>query len=109
MREEQKDLKKLQDRLMRNKDKIARLKKYRDQYLAHDDIKKIKVKISVREMDVLLKIVKDTIELFYNKLGFASNSYMNFEQEPVRDIERLFENLAEHEQRRIEEIRKKYA
>ncbi len=95
------DLNRLKKRLVKNRDKITRLKKYRDQYLAHDDIKKIKVHITIREIDVLLRIVKDVIELFYNKLDFASNSYMNFEQEPVRDIERLFENLAEHEKRRM--------
>ncbi len=103
------DLNKLRKRLKKNKDKITRLKKYRDQYLAHDDIKKIKVNITIRETDVLLRIVKDVIELFYNKLDFASNSYMNFEQEPIRDIERLFDNLAEHEKKRMEEIKRRYS
>ncbi len=98
------DLIKFQKRLGRNKDVIKRLKTYRDQYLAHDDIKKITVKLTVREMEVLLRIVRDIIEFFYNKLEFASNSYMNFEQEPVREIDRLIKNLAEHEKQRLEEI-----
>ena len=103
------DLKKFQKRLTRNKDVIKRLKTYRDQYLAHDDIKKITVKLTVREMEVLLRIVRDVIELFYYKLEFASNSYKNFEEEPVREIGRLIKNLAEHEKQRLEEIRQKYA
>ena len=103
------DLKKFQKRLARNKDVIKRLKTYRDQYLAHDDIKKITVKLTVREMEVLLRIVRDVIELFYHKLEFASNSYKNFEEEPVREIDRLIKNLAEHEKQRLEEIRRKYA
>ena len=103
------DLKRFQKRLGRNKDVIKRLKTYRDQYLAHDDIKKITVKLTMGEMDVLLRVVKDVIELFYNRLEFASNSYMNFEQEPVREVDRLVKNLAEHEIKRLEEIRRKYA
>lgn len=102
------DLKKFQKRLARNKDVIKRLKTYRDQYLAHDDIKKITVKLTVREMEVLLRIVRDVIELFYHRLEFASNSYRNFEEEPVREIDRLIKNLAEHEKQRLEEIRRKY-
>lgn len=105
---EKKDLLKFEKRLKRNADKISRLKTYRDQYLAHDDIKKIEVKITFGEMETLLRIVHDIIELFYNKLEFASNSYKNFEEEPVRDIERLVNDLAEHEKRRLEEIKKKY-
>jgi len=105
---EKKDLHKFLKRLKRNGDKINRLKTYRDQYLAHDDIKKIEVKITFGEMETLLKIVHDIIELFYNKLEFASNSYKNFEEEPVRDIERLVNDLAEHEKQRMEEIKRKY-
>jgi len=105
---EKKDLQKFQKRLKRNADKISRLKTYRDQYLAHDDIKKIEVKITFGEMETLLRIVHDVIELFYNKLEFASNSYKNFEEEPVRDIERLVNDLAEHEKQKMEEIKRKY-
>ena len=87
------DINKLQNRLRKNKDKIERLNDYRDQYLAHDDMKKIKVKLTIREMDVLLRIVKDVIELFYNKLKSTSNSYINFEQEPVRNLNNIMEDL----------------
>ncbi|MBI2627809.1 MAG: hypothetical protein HYW71_00010 [Candidatus Niyogibacteria bacterium] len=103
------DLKKLQKRLTRNKDAIKRLKTYRDQYLAHDDIKKITVKLTVRKTEVLLRIVRDVVELFYHRLEFASNSYKNFEEEPVMEVDRLIKNLAEHEKQRLEEIRKRYA
>lgn len=106
---EVKDLGEIHKRLKRNEDKIKRLKTYRDQYLVHDDIKKIKVRLTIREMEVLLRIVRDVIELFYNKLEFASNSYINFEQEPVRDIDGLVNDLAQHEKQMMEEIKRKYA
>jgi hypothetical protein len=97
-----KDLEKLQKRLARNKDVINRLKTYRDKYLAHDDIKKIAVKLSVREMDTLLHIVRDVIKLFYYKLDFAINSYKNFEEVPIKEIDRLIKSLTEH--KKLEKI-----
>lgn len=103
------DLKRFRKRLARSEHIIERLKTYRDQNLAHDDIKKITVNFTVREMKTLLIIVKDIIELFYNKLEFASNSYRNFEKEPIVEINRLVKSLAEHERQRLEEIERKRA
>lgn len=89
------DLKKFEKRLKRNLRKIKCLKTYRDQYLAHDDIKKIKSRLpTMRELETLLRIVRDVIEFFYYKLEFASNDYRNFEEEPIRDIDRLVSDLS---------------
>lgn len=90
------DLKKLQIRLKNNKDKIKKLIKYRDQYLAHDDMKKIKVKLTIREMDILLRIVKDVINLFCIKLTSTSNSYINFELEPTRSLNKIIDDLKKY-------------
>ncbi len=102
------DLKKVKKRLNRNKEVIKKLKVYRDKYLAHDDIKKIKIGINVKEIKVLLNIVKSVIELLYNKLDFSVNSYINFEQEPIKDLDLVMKNLIKFEEQRLKEIRTKY-
>lgn len=100
------DLKKIKKRLDQNKAIIKKLIIYRNQYLAHDDIKKIKIKISAREIKVLLNIVKSVIGFLYSKLDFSVNSYINFEEQPIEDLNTVMENLIKHEQQRLEEIKK---
>lgn len=102
------DLKKIKRRLDRNKAVIKKLIIYRNKYLAHDDIKKIKVKINAREIKVLLNIVKSVIGLLYSKLDFSVNSYINFEKQPIEDLDAVMENLIKYEKQRLEEIKKKY-
>jgi len=102
------DLRKIKKRLDKNKIIIKKLKIYRDKYLAHDDIKKIKIGISVKEIKVLLDIVKSMIELLYNKLDFSVNFYINFEEEPIKNFDLLMENLIKFEENRLKEIREKY-
>lgn len=102
------DLNKIKKRLKRNKNRIENLKKYRDKFLAHDDIKKKDILIHRKDIDVLLKIIKDTIALIYTKLEFSVNSYQNYEEEPVREINRLMKALKEHEDQRLADIEKKY-
>lgn len=87
------DLSKLKKRVLNNKDKIERLITYRNQELAHDDRNKDQVSITIAEMETLLKIVRDTVKLFYEKLDFASIVFDNFEKEPERDVDLLFRNL----------------
>ena len=102
------DLTKIKKRLGRNKQIINKLIAYRNKHLAHNDVEKIKVKITVRETRALLDIVKDVIGLLYSKLDFSVNTCINFEREPVVEMDRLIEGLIEHEQHRLKEIRKKY-
>jgi hypothetical protein len=102
------DLRKIKKRLDRNKAIIKKLKIYRDKYLAHDDINKIKIGISAKEIKVLLDIVKSVIELLYNKLDFSVNSYINFEKEPIKALDSVMENLIKFEENRLKEIREKY-
>ena len=102
------DLKKVKKRLNRNKEVIKKLKIYRDKYLAHDDISKIKIGINAKEIKVLLNIVKSVIGLLYNKLDFSVNSYINFEQEPIKDLDSMMENLIKFEDNRLKEIKTKY-
>ena len=104
----QTDLNRIKRRLIRNSDSIARLKKYRDKFLAHDDTKKKIILINKKDINILFKIIKDTIALFYNRLDFSSNSYMNYEEEPLREINHLLKALSEHEEQRIAIIKEKY-
>jgi|GEM_PF-758554 len=103
-----KDLEKINKRIDYNKATIKRLKDYRDQYLAHDDIKKKDVPINKKDVNTLMNIVKDTIELIYHKLEFASNSYKNYEEEPVQDINRLINDLRVYEKLRLAKLEKEY-
>lgn len=102
------DLRKIQKRLDKNKVLIKNLIIYRNQYLAHDDIQKIPIRINAKDTRILLNIVKSTIALLYNKLDFSSNSYVNFEEQPIEDLNGVMGNLIKCEQQRIEEIRREY-
>lgn len=102
------DLQKIERRLKTNSVAIKNLKIYRDKYLAHDDIKKIKVTIKPKDTKVLLRIVKDTIDLLFSRLDFSSNSYRNFEEEPISDLDRVMQDLISHEQQRLMEFELKY-
>lgn len=103
-----KDLDNIKRRIKRNHVVIEKLKAYRDKYLAHDDVKKKDILINGRDLNVLLKIARDTIDLLYKKLEFATNSYKNYEDEPVQEINRLIGVLREHEAHRMAEIEKRY-
>ena len=92
------DLEKIKEKLNKNKIVIENLKKYRNQYLAHDDIKKIKVKITIAEIEKLLQIIKEIISLLYSRLEFSVNSYVNFEESSREDTKRLLEYLQKFEE-----------
>lgn len=104
----QTDLNIIKKRLIKNSDSIDRLKKYRDKFLAHDDTKKKIIIINKKDINILFKIIKNAIALFYNRLDFSSNSYMNYEEEPIKEINHLFNALNEHEEQRIAMIKEKY-
>lgn len=103
-----KDLIKIKNRIEKNNNIINRVKNYRDKYLAHDDIEKIDIPLNKKDVDILLKIVKDTITLLYKKLDFSSNSYDNYEKEPIKNINDLVNDLKEYEQIRLDKLEKEY-
>src|SRR3989344_3320116 len=103
-----KDIQKIRGRLRRNKSVIKNLNTYRDKFLAHDDLDKVQIHITGVQIKVLLRIVKDTIDLFYQKLEFASTMYDNYDKEPVRAVDRVVKNLQEHETERMRKIMEKY-
>lgn len=103
-----KDINNLKKRLKRNKKIIEDLKTYRDKFLVHADINKKKVKITGKQIKILLKIIRDTIDLFYQKLDFASNAYSNYDEEPAKAVNNLIKVLQEHETERLRKIDQEY-
>lgn len=103
-----KDIKRIRLRLLKNAKTIEALKIYRDKYLAHDDIKKDQVTITFKEIRTLLRLIQDIIDLFYRRLEFASNSYVNYDKEPVGAIDRVVKGLQEYEKERMRQIKEKY-
>lgn len=102
------EIKRFKRRLKNNEARIERLKDYRDKNLAHDDFSKKETKISLKDIQVLLKIVKDIIDFFFYKLDFSSTDYKNYEDVPIEDVKRLFKDLYQSESLRLEEIKRKY-
>ena len=102
------DIKRLKTRIKNNKNRIGRLKTYRDKFLAHDDVKKIHVTITASDVRILMKIIKDSVELLYDKLDYSGTMYQNYEVEPVNEIDRIFSSLHEHRKHEISEMKKKY-
>lgn len=102
------DIKKLEKRIASSRVILKKLKDYRDKYLAHDDIKKIKVKLTKKEIEEILNLIEKFIDLYYLRLDFASNSYINFREQTVKETQRLIEYLQNYEEHRIKKIEKKY-
>ena len=102
------DIRKIRKRLARNKKVITDLKTYRDKFLVHADLKKEEIKITAVQIKVLLKIVKDTVDLYYRRLDFASNDYRNYDEEPVFAVDNVMQRLQEHEKERLRKIYKEY-
>jgi len=44
---------------------INKLKDYRDQYLAHDDIKRKVIKLSVKDFESILKLTKEIMDFLH--------------------------------------------
>jgi len=61
-------------------------------------LKKIKVKITIAEIEKLLQIIKEIISLLYSRLEFSVNSYVNFEEYSREDTKRLLEYLQKFEE-----------
>src|SRR3989344_1089369 len=102
------DIRRIRNRLLRNKELISDLKTYRDQYLVHNDLKKDDVKITGIQIRTLFKIIQSTIDLFYLKLNFSSTIYSNYDKEPARAVDEVVSALQEHEKEIIRKIKEKY-
>lgn len=102
------DLALFKKRLNNNKDRIERLKTYRDKWLAHDDLEKIKVDITKKDVATLMKIIQDMVDLLHFKLEFSSVDYRNYKENPRNEVDSVLSKLVEHEKQRIEALEKQY-
>ncbi len=102
------DLKKIKNKLNKNRTLTENIKTYRDQYLAHSDVEQEEIKLNYRETRILLNIVKSILELLYSKLDFSVNSYINFEAQPTKELNKLTEILIQYEQQRLVKIKEKW-
>ena len=64
--------------------------------------------ITASDVRILMKIIKDSVELLYDKLDYSGTMYQNYEVEPVNEIDRIFSSLHEHRKHEISEMKKKY-
>lgn len=102
------DIKKMEKKIEDRKSIIKKIKDYRDKYLAHDDLDKIKIDINKKDVRLILNLLKSFIRLYYLRLDFASNSYKNFTETPYAETKLLVEYLQNYEKYRIKEIEEKY-
>lgn len=90
------DIRKIKNKLIGRNIEIKKLTTYRNQYLAHDDITKISVSLSQRDIGRLLSIVSSVINLLYRRLNFSSFSSENFKQQPRREVDVVVDIIASH-------------
>jgi len=101
------DIFKLRKAIEKKNPIISKFKGYRDQYLAHDDVNKYKYVINLVEIRQILNFIKKFIDVFYFYLDLSSNSYLNYIEEPKREIQNLVDCLRDHEDKYLKNIKYK--
>ncbi len=102
------DLKKIEEKLEETKNIREKIKKYRDQSLAHEDLKKKKICISRAEVIKIFDLIAEILNIFSIKTDFSMTSYTNIEGECKKDTKNVLEHLKRFEPYRLKEIEKKY-
>lgn len=101
---DQKDIKEIKEILEKNEDVLQRLKDYRNQYLAHDDINKNKISIEKNEIDDLFKTLGKILNLISYKLNCSSSIWDHIENNSKESTEMIFDYLKRFEPYRLKEI-----
>lgn len=102
------DISKLRRDIKSKESIILKFKGYRDQYLAHDDAIKNKYAINISEIRQISSLISRFLKLFYLKLDFSSNSYVNYIKEPKREIDELMKCLYDYGKKQQEDIKNKH-
>lgn len=102
------DLVIIKSEIEKNKDIIEKVKTYRDQYLAHDDIKKVEVNITGEEIRILFSVLEKILNTFSSKLISATSIYNHVETDAKGQTMRIFDHLKRFEPYRLKEIDEKY-
>ncbi|MBI5415057.1 hypothetical protein HZA38_06125 [Candidatus Peregrinibacteria bacterium] len=85
---------------------IGKLKKFRNQDLAHDQIKKKKVSLSAEEIEKLFKLAENILNLLSQKLNRNSWWHFSSEDSTKSQTKLIFEYLQRFEPYRLKEIKK---
>ncbi len=104
----QKDIKDIKEILEKNKDVLQRLKNYRNQYLAHDQIQKEKILISEEEISNLFEVLGKIMNLISSKLNHSSSIWSHVENDCKNDTTLVLNYLKRFEFYRLKEIDKEY-
>lgn len=102
------DLLIIKSEIDKNADIIKRLKNYRDQYLAHDDIDKDEINITGEEIRKLFNIIEKIIEIFLSKLISTSIMYDNAKIDTKDKTKMVVDYLKRFEIYRLKEINELY-
>jgi hypothetical protein len=102
------DLSAIKFEIEKNEDIIKRLKTYRDQYLAHDDINKDEINITGEEIRILFNIIEKIIGIFLSKLISTSVMYDNAKIDTKDKTKMVVDYLKRFEPYRLKEINELY-
>lgn len=102
------DFEKIEKKLEETKNIREKIKKYRDQNLAHEDLKKERINISQAEVIKILDLIAEILNIFSNKTDFSTTSYSHIEGDCKKDTKNMFEYLKRFEPYRLKEIEEKY-
>lgn len=72
-----------------------KIRKFRDQYIAHDDLKKEEVDISTEELNKVFDVVAKILDKLYYKTNFSTNNYFMIKESSINQTKDLINNLKE--------------
>lgn len=102
------DLLSIKSEIEKNEDIINKIKNYRDQYLAHDDTKKIEVSITKEEIMALFNLIEKILNIFSLKLISSTSMYDHVERDAKNQTKMLIDHLKRFEPYRKKEIEDAY-
>ena len=101
------DLMLIKYEIKKYKNIIEKVKTYRNQYLAHDDIKKVEVNITGEEIKILFSVIEKILNMFSSKLISATSMYDRVEESAKDETKMIFDYLKRFEPYRLKEIDEK--
>ena len=102
------DFEKIEKKFKETEDIRERIRKYRDQNLAHEDLNKEDINISKEDVVKIFELVSEILNIFSNKTDFSITSYSHIEGACKDDTKNIFEYLKRFEPYRLKEIKEKY-
>lgn len=102
------DFKGIDKKLEETKNIREKIKDYRDQNLAHEDLKKKKIIISQGEVVKIFNLIAEILNIFSYKTDFSTTSYQFAKSDCKKDTKNVIEYLRRFEPYRKQEIEEKY-